>query len=176
MERLIVMKNFTLSKKSLFLALSLLLSHHVIASSNITDCAEDNFCKKAAAFFKRQIDFTTNAPAVKKVVDGSVKNVTLVDVRDSNSYNKSHIPGAINVPFSDHMGPKGPFTGDETEFSKLRKEGFNYVYCYTPECNLALMACQKFSELGYRVKEVKGGFTGWTDHDYPVEPFAGLDN
>lgn len=121
---------------------------------------------KAQQFFQDQLDFTTNPSGVKAVVEGRVTNVTIIDVRSEEDYAKSHIKGAINIPFNKHSA----FKGDEKEFPELRKDGFNYVYCYDAFCNLGMMACKKFSSLGYPVKEVKGGFEEWKNHKYPVEP------
>jgi rhodanese-related sulfurtransferase len=133
----------------------------------ISPCfAENQDTKKAVQYFHEELEFNTNPNGVKKVVDGIEKNVTIVDVRDEKSYKEGHIPGAINIPYEKHNG----FNGDEKEFPQLRKDGYNYVYCYTGNCNLAQKACKKFASLGYQVKEVAGGYTGWTeDKTNPVE-------
>ena len=98
------------------------------------------------------------------MVDGQVKNVTIVDVRSAKSFKEGHIPGAINLPEEEHNS----FKGNETEFPELRKDGYNYVYCYHANCNLAQVAAKKFASLGYPVKEIIGGFAGWKKN-YPVE-------
>lgn len=121
--------------------------------------------KKAVEYFENELNFTTNPYGTKKVVDGEVKNVTIVDVRDAKSFAAGHIPGAINIPFDKYKG----FEGSETEFSGLRKDGYNYVYCYEHLCNLAQKAAKKFASLGYPVKEMVGGFEEWKAHDYPIE-------
>lgn len=120
---------------------------------------------KAVEYFENELDFATNPYGVNRALEEKAKDVTIVDVRDANSFAQGHIPGAINIPFDKHNG----FTGTETEFSGLRKDGFNYVYCYEHLCNLAQKAAKKFASLGYPVKEMVGGFDEWKKHKYPVE-------
>jgi rhodanese-related sulfurtransferase len=120
---------------------------------------------KAEEHFKHELDFKTSPFGTKKVVDGEVKNVTIVDVRNAASYKDGHVPGAINIPEGDDQD----FQGDETHFKGLRKDGFNYVYCYNRDCNLAQRAARKFASLGYPVKEMTGGFDAWKEKKYPVE-------
>ena len=120
---------------------------------------------KAVEYFENELNFTTNPYGTKKVVEGEIKDVTIVDVRDAKEFAKGHIPGAINIPFDKHQSFEGP----ETEFPGLRKDGFNYVYCYELLCNLAQKAAKKFASLGYPVKEIVGGFEEWKEHKYPIE-------
>ena len=93
------------------------------------------------------------------------QNITLVDVRAAKNYAEGHVPGAINLPFDKFSR----FEGTEKEFPELRKDGFNYIYCYELGCNLATKAARKLASLGYPVKEMKGGFNAWKDHSYPIE-------
>jgi rhodanese-related sulfurtransferase len=119
---------------------------------------------KAVEFFTHELDFKTNPHGVQSVIDGKTKNVTIVDVRSEKDFKEGHIPGAINIPFEKHNG----FKGSETKFSGLRKDGFNYIYCYEHLCNLAQLAAKKFASLGYPVKEIVGGFNAWKDGKHPV--------
>jgi rhodanese-related sulfurtransferase len=135
-----------------------------------TDKESDNPKKlqdsaKAVEYFQNELNFATNPHGVKQVVDGEVKNVRIIDVRDAKTFAKGHIPGAINVPYEKYDS----FDGPETEFPGLQKDGFNYVYCYEHLCNLAQKAAKKFASLGYPVKEMVGGFEEWKEHQYPIE-------
>lgn len=120
---------------------------------------------KAVEYFENELNFKTNPHGVKSVVEGKTKNVTIVDVRSAKDFAEGHIPGAINVPFEKYNG----FDGPETDFPGLRKDGFNYIYCYAHLCNLSQKAAKKFASLGYPVKEIAGGFDAWKDHKYPIE-------
>lgn len=43
------------------------------------------------------------------------------------------------------------------------------VYCAGPHCNGANKAAVRLARLGYRVKEMIGGITGWRDAGFPLE-------
>ena len=120
---------------------------------------------KAVEYFTNELNFKTNPHGVKAVLKGDVQNVTIVDLRDPESYAKGHIPGAINIPWSAHNS----FDGAETEFPELRKDGYNYVYCYEMLCNLGEKAAKKFASLGYPVKVIAGGFEEWKKLKNPIE-------
>lgn len=130
-----------------------------IAQKNLQDSA------KTVEYFANELNFKTNPYGIKKALDTKAKNITIVDVRSANDFARGHIPGAINVPFEKYSS----FEGSETEFPGLRKDGFNYVYCYEHLCNLSQKAAKKFASLGYPVKEIVGGFEAWKDHNYPIE-------
>ena len=131
---------------------------------------KEDLAKKAYQYFDDQLNFTTNAAGVKKVVDGKVKNVHIIDVRAAKHFKVSRIPGSINIPFDKFNGFEGNKCHDnETDFSGLTREGYNYVLCYEENCNLSQKACKKFASSGYLVKEVKGGFKSWQDHNYPID-------
>ncbi len=136
--------------------------HTALAASN-NNTIQDT--KRAAQYFEDELNFKTNPYGVKSMLDGKVKNVTIVDVRAAKDYAEGHIPGAINVPYEKYNS----FNGDETEFPGLRKDGFNYVYCYELLCNLGQKAGKKFAAAGYPVKEIVGGFAAWKEKDYPID-------
>ena len=118
----------------------------------------------AVKYFNDEMNFTTNPGGVKSAI-GRQEKITIVDVRKESAFKDGHIPGAVNIPFDKWQ----TFEGSQTEFPSLRKDGFNYVYCYELLCNLSQKAAKKFASLGYPVKEVKGGFQSWKDHNYTVE-------
>jgi rhodanese-related sulfurtransferase len=147
-----------LSTLSLF-AVSAVLAKEATHQPKIQDS------KKAVEFFEEELSYKTNPHGVKAVLDGTVKNVTIVDVRSAADFAKGHIPGAVNVPWEKHDS----FDGGELVFPELRKDGFNYVYCYTGVCNLSQKAAKKFASLGYPVKEIVGGYAEWVSGNNPVE-------
>ena len=87
--------------------------------------------------------------------------MTVVDVRDADSYNEGHVPTPINMPFGDYDS----FEGDQLDFPELKKDRFTYVYCYEEFCNLAHRAARKFASLGYPVKIMRGGYESWQKRD-----------
>jgi rhodanese-related sulfurtransferase len=46
------------------------------------------------------------------------------------------------------------------------------VYCAGPHCNGATKAAIRLARLGYRVKEMIGGITGWLDEEFTLERSA----
>ncbi len=118
----------------------------------------------AFKYFEEELNFTAVPGSVKKVTEGKMDGV-IIDLRKKEHFDKGHIPGAINLPFDQYDG----FEGQHSEFPGLSKDKINYVYCYELLCNLSLKAAKQFAALGYPVKEVKGGFTAWEEHGYPIE-------
>ena len=142
---------------------SLLVASSVMGAGTLQEPLQDT--QKAVEYFTQEMDFKTNPHGVKAVLDGKVKNVTIVDVRSKADYAKGHIPGAINIPWEDHES----FEGSEKEFPVLKKDGYAYIYCYELLCNLGQKAAKKFASLGYPVKEIVGGFEEWKAGGNPIE-------
>ena len=129
-----------------------------LQSSSIQDT------RAAVQYFENEMNFTTNPGGVKAAINKK-QNVAIIDVRKEADFKAGHIPGAINLPFDKWDG----FEGNQSDFPGLKKDGFNYVYCYELLCNLAQKASKKFASLGYPSKEIKGGFQAWKDHKYQIE-------
>lgn len=142
------------------LAISVIFS----ASAESNDQQKIQDTQAAVKYFENELNFTANPGSVKKVSEGKVDGV-IIDLRKKEDFDKGHIPGAINIPFDKYDG----FEGSQTEFPGLSKTRFNYVYCYELLCNLSQKAAKKFASLGYPVKDIKGGFKAWEEHNYSVE-------
>ncbi len=80
-----------------------------------------------------------------------------MDVRNSALYDKSHVPGAINLPH-------GKIT--EERMSEWPTDMLFVVYCAGPHCNGANKAAVRLARLGRPVKEMIGGMTGWADEGF----------
>jgi molybdopterin/thiamine biosynthesis adenylyltransferase/rhodanese-related sulfurtransferase len=91
------------------------------------------------------------------------EGLTLVDVREQQEFEQSHIPGAIHVPRS--------YLESRIEgFAPDRKQRI-VLYCATGQRS-ALAADTLKQQLGYEdVASMNGGFTLWRDRGYPfVQP------
>lgn len=121
--------------------------------------------EKAVEFFQHELDYKTNPHGVMQVLNGNVKNVTIIDLRTEKAFAEGHIPGAINLPYDKYHN----FDGPESQFPGLRKDGYNYVYCYELLCNLGQKAAKKFASVGYPVKEIVGGYKSWKEAGNPIE-------
>ncbi|MBY0292856.1 MAG: rhodanese-like domain-containing protein [Alphaproteobacteria bacterium] len=152
------------SQTILILGLSILMGPSVWAKDSQTKVSPQD-TKAAAEFFRHELNFKTNPHGVNSAIKDKQKNITIVDVRSAEEFAKGHIPGAINLPWDKYNG----FDGPDTTFPELRKDGYNYVYCYQLLCNLSQKAAVKFASLGYPVKEMVGGFAEWEKEKYPIE-------
>lgn len=81
------------------------------------------------------------------------KNVTILDVNGTDSYNKGHIPGAID------------FTANKQKLASVLPKDKNALvvaYCGGPKCNAYESAAKAAKELGYKnVKHLTAGISGW---------------
>lgn len=110
--------------------------------------------------FEARLSFETDCWDVHASMKSEDRDFVLLDVRGSEAFAKAHVPGAINIP---HQG-----------ISKERMAGFPddtlfVVYCAGPHCNGANKAAVRLARLGYRVKEMIGGVTGWQDEGFALE-------
>jgi hypothetical protein len=48
------------------------------------------------------------------------------------------------------------------------------TYCWGPGCNGATRAALEFARLGFRVKEMIGGYEYWVREGFPVQVVDGL--
>jgi rhodanese-related sulfurtransferase len=70
------------------------------------------------------------------------------------------VQGAINIPHRTMTKERMAQFTDGTLF---------VVYCAGPHCNGANKAAVRLAKLGYRVKEMIGGVTGWQDEGFTFE-------
>jgi rhodanese-related sulfurtransferase len=83
----------------------------------------------------------------------------LVDARSPALFAKGHVPGAINIPHAKIIGSRmGTYKAD-TLF---------VTYCAGPHCNSAARAAIRLARLGFPVKLMTGGVTGWLDEGYEL--------
>ncbi len=72
----------------------------------------------------------------------------IIDLRDADPYNKSHVKGAVNVPYGELEG--------EYDFPK---EKLLVFYCDRGGASMA--AARDFVRRGYRTRSVIGGFAAY---------------
>jgi len=112
---------------------------------------------RASHYFSQKITFTTGPVELhRRIKDGD--DIVIVDVRESEDFEKGHIPGAINLPKAHWDMPDG-----------LRRDTVNVIYCYTIVCHLGASAAMQFADQGYPVMEMDGGFETWKEHDLPID-------
>lgn len=113
----------------------------------------------ATAFthFTARLAVETDVSDVARDLSDNIPGVVVVDVRSRESWDQGHVPGAVHIPVSEIDGTTLPF------------DVVVVVYCWGPGCNGAHQGGAAFARLGYRVKEMIGGFEYWAREGLPVE-------
>ncbi|MEO6847232.1 MAG: rhodanese-like domain-containing protein [Chthoniobacterales bacterium] len=98
-------------------------------------------------------------PQLQKAI--AAKDVTLLDVNGTESYDKGHIPGAID------------FTAQKANIASLlpkNKSALVVAYCANPHCGAYAAAAAAATKLGYtNVKHFPLGIQGWEAAKQPVD-------
>ncbi|MDR9861155.1 rhodanese-like domain-containing protein [Pseudomonas baetica] len=113
----------------------------------------------ALMHFSNRLTFETDCSDVFSSQQAGETDFVLIDVRGPLAFQRGHVPGAINLPtrlLSVEALKRYPIT---TLF---------VVYCAGPHCNGANKAAVKLAALGYPVKEMIGGVTGWLDEGFEL--------
>lgn len=101
----------------------------------------------------------SSAYDLKRRLDWGEPALTIVDVRDRESFNGGHIMGAIPMP--------RPELVQRALFSlEMNRD----IYVYGNNDEETATAAQLLREAGYlRVSELAGGLAGWKANGFPVE-------
>lgn len=116
----------------------------------------------ALAHFERRLGVETDCSDVHESLKGEVDFV-LVDVRSPKLFAAGHVPGAVNIPHRTMTPERMAEYPITTRF---------VVYCAGPHCNGANKVAIRLARLGYPVKEMIGGITGWRDEEFALERSA----
>ena len=121
---------------------------------------ETGFADPAAALihFERRLGVETDCSDVHAALQGAVDFV-LVDVRGPKLLAAGHVSGAVNIPHRTMTAERMAQYPPDTAF---------VVYCAGPHCNGANKGAIRLARLGYRVKEMIGGITGWVDEGFAL--------
>jgi rhodanese-related sulfurtransferase len=87
-------------------------------------------------------------------------HVVLIDSRGEAAWSQGRIVGAVHMPTS-HIAARA--------LAEVPLDTPVVTYCWGPGCNGSTRAALEFAKLGYRVKEMIGGFEYWAREGYPVE-------
>ncbi|MEU1706765.1 rhodanese-like domain-containing protein [Streptomyces sp. NPDC005706] len=120
---------------------------------------------EAAAHFRASLAFHADVSDVAAALAaGGDPGFVLVDSRSAESWDQGHIPGAVHLPTA--LVPE--------QAERLLDKAVPVVtYCWGPGCNGATRAALALAELGYRVKEMLGGFEYWAREGLPYETWQG---
>ncbi|MPR00017.1 rhodanese-like domain-containing protein [Modestobacter sp. I12A-02628] len=127
-----------------------------------TDWAEP---ADAVAHLRRRLSTETDVSDVHAALESGVPGFVLLDSRSAESWAQGHVPGAVHLPGARIT----------TEAAGLLDPGVPVVtYCWGPGCNGATRAALALALLGFRVREMLGGFEYWAREGLPVQTAAGV--
>lgn len=118
----------------------------------------------ALLHFEARLAFETDCWDVYDSMKAGNHDFVLLDVRGREAFDRAHVPGAINIPYR---------TMTRERMAQFAGRTLFVVYCAGPHCNGANKAATRLARLGYRVKEMIGGVTGWQDEGFPFETVHG---
>ena len=119
----------------------------------------------AAAHFARRLAVETDVSDVAAALDSGSPGFVLLDSRIAQAWDQGHVPGAIHLP-----GPEITARADD----ELDRSVPVVTYCWGPGCNGATRAALTLALLGFRVREMIGGFEYWAREGFPVETADGI--
>ncbi len=114
----------------------------------------------AIAHFKAEFTFETDCWDTHDAMQKGNPEFVLIDARSPEMFAKGHVPGAINIPHGKIIASR---------LEQYTKDTLFVAYCAGPHCNGASRAALRIARLGYPVKIVAGGITGWIDEGFELE-------
>ena len=119
----------------------------------------------AAAHFAARLQFETDVSDVHDALHETPDALVLVDSRGQAAWDQGHVPDALHLPT--------PYIADRAT-ALIPRDVLVVTYCWGPACNGATRAALEFARLGYRVKEMIGGYEYWVREGYPVRTRDGV--
>ena len=125
--------------------------------------------EEAAAHFADRLRFETDCADVHADLVAGVPGIVIVDARRAAAYAAGHVPGAHSLPHAEiRAATVAALLGRESGTEDPNRSPMFVTYCWGPHCNGATRAARALAGLGYRVKEMIGGVTGWRAEGYPL--------
>ncbi|MEU3850945.1 rhodanese-like domain-containing protein [Streptomyces sp. NPDC029554] len=122
---------------------------------------------EAAAHFRASLAFHADVSDVAAALaSGDDPGFVLVDSRSTEAWDQGHVPGALHLPTALVAEQAGRLLDPAVPV---------VTYCWGPGCNGAARAALALAELGYRVKEMLGGFEYWVREGLVFETWQGRE-
>jgi len=104
----------------------------------------------AAAHFAHRLAVETDVSDVAAALDSGT--FLLLDSRSAEAWAQGHVPGAVHLPGREILARAA---------TELDPAVPVVTYCWGPGCNGATRAALALAQLGFRVREMIGGFEYW---------------
>jgi rhodanese-related sulfurtransferase len=118
----------------------------------------------AIAHFAARLAFETDVSDVHADLHDAVPGLVVVDSRSAESWDQGHIPGALHLPTAEIPS---------RAVDVIPGDAVVVTYCWGPGCNGSTRAALAFATLGFRVKEMIGGYEYWVREGFPIETADG---
>jgi rhodanese-related sulfurtransferase len=118
----------------------------------------------ALAHFSARLSFEADVSDVHADLEAGVAGLVVVDSRSEQAWLQGHLPGATHLP----TALIARLAGD-----LVPRDAVVVTYCWGPGCNGATRAALAFARLGYRVKEMIGGYEYWVREGFSVATASG---
>ncbi len=118
----------------------------------------------ATRHFESELTFQTDCWDTHEALRSADPGFVLLDVRSPAVFEQGHVSGAINLPYGKIIASRMSAYAPGTLF---------VTYCAGPHCNGAARGAARLARLGYAVKLMAGGITGWIDEGFELERGAG---
>lgn len=116
--------------------------------------------EQAIARFESELMFETDCWDTHEALQSETPGFVLLDVRSEAMFNRGHVPGAQHLPHGKIIASRMQEFAQNTLF---------VTYCAGPHCNGAVKAAAKIARLGFPVKIMAGGITGWIDEGFALQ-------
>lgn len=120
---------------------------------------------EAYAHFSERLRFETDCSDVYHSQQAGQVDYVLVDVRNAVAFAAGHVPGALNIPTQSITAER---------MAEFAADSLFVVYCAGPHCNGVHRAAVRLAQLGFAVKEMIGGVTGWLDEGLALSSDDGV--
>jgi rhodanese-related sulfurtransferase len=114
----------------------------------------------AVRHFEAGFTFETDCWDTHEALESGDPSFVLADVRSRAHFEKGHIAGAVSLPHGKIVASKMAAYAPGTQF---------VTYCNGPHCNGAARGALRLAQLGYPVKIMAGGITGWLSEGFALE-------
>jgi len=117
-----------------------------------------------ADFFAAKLAYETDASDVHAALKAG-DELIVIDVRSDEAWAQGRVAGAVHMHYSE-IATRAP--------QEISADADVVVYCWSPGCNAGAKGALEFAKLGYRVREMIGGFEYWVREGYPVQDADGI--